>query len=182
MRGPLLSGAVGSPAALGRLCQVLRAKPPAVVLSSLWVAAELAAEIPVVALVEREVQKAARRTLRKAQGAGHRLTMVVAGEALPLSPGHAGALVVESLLELAPADAVEYLQALAPALRPEGVVVALDRTKDAAEEARVAGAFLAAGLARIAQERPREGALLTLGFAPRPALLAALATAARAPA
>jgi hypothetical protein len=174
MRGPLLSGAVGSPAALARLCQVLRARPPAVVLSALWLASELASEIPVVAVVERDVAKAARRALRRAAASGHKLSTVIAGEALPLARGQAGALVVEDLLEIEPADAVEYLHALATALRPEGVIVALDRTKDPAGEARVAGCFLGAGLTRIAQERPREGALLTLGGAPAPAALAAL--------
>jgi hypothetical protein len=175
MRGPLLSGAVGSPAALARLCQILRAKPPAVVLSSLWLARELAEEIPVVAVLEREVAKAARRALKKAQAAGHRLAAVVAGEALPLAPGRAGALVVESLLEIEDAEAVDFLLGLAATLRPDGVVVALDRTKDPVAEARAAGTFLAAGLTHIAQERPREGALLTLGCAPRPAVLGTLA-------
>src|SRR5204863_9762788 len=116
MRGPLLSGAVGSPAALARLCQVLRAKPPAVVLSSLWLAAELCAELPIVAVVEREVTKAARRTVRKAQGTGRRLTAVLAGEALPLLPGRAGAPGVERLLGLEPGHAAADPPGLAPAL------------------------------------------------------------------
>jgi hypothetical protein len=37
----------------------------------------------------------------------------------------------------------------------------------------VAEIFLAASLARITQLRPRDGALLTLGHAPHPAIVAA---------
>jgi hypothetical protein len=180
MRGPLLSGAIGSPAALTRLAQILRARPPTVVLSSLWLASALAAELPVLVLVEGELRKAARRAGRKAAEAGRRFGAVLAGEALPVGEGQVGSLVVEDLLEVDEGDAAPYLMSLTASLRPDGVLLALDRTKDPAAEARVAGAFLAAGLVRIAQERPREGALLTVGQAPHPVVRAALAAGGEA--
>jgi len=51
------------------------------------------------------------------------------------------------------------------------VLLALDATKSAAVEARLAGLFLAAALTGIAQERPREGALLTIGGPGPPGVL-----------
>ena len=150
-------------------------KPPTVVLSSLWLGAAAAAEVPVLALLEPEVLKPARRALRKAGQSGQRLSVVLAGEALPLQRGRAGSIVIENLMEIDAAETVGYLGRLLAALRPDGVIVALDRTKDPALEARLAGAFLAAGLTGIAQERPREGALLTVGGAPSIAVQRAIA-------
>jgi hypothetical protein len=183
MRGPLLSGPIGSPATLERLGAILQPKAPAVVLSSVWLAAELATAMPALLLVEPEGHRDAKRAARKAKEAGRGaaaaapgapgLLAVVAGEQVPLRPGAVGALVVESLAELDEGAAGEYLLGLAEALAPDGFVVALDGTKDPAVEARVAGAFLAAGLRAVAQERPREGALLTFGRAPAPEVLAA---------
>jgi hypothetical protein len=175
MRGPILSGAIGSPVTLRRLCQILRAKPPTAVLSSLWLGAAAAAEVPVLVMIEPDGVKATRRALRKAAEAGRRLSAAVAGEELPLSPGRAGSIVLESVTELEPRETIGYLIRLAAALRPEGVLIAVDRTKDPATEARLANAFLAAGLTGIAQERPREGALLTVGGAQHPAVLKAVA-------
>jgi hypothetical protein len=171
MRGPLLSGPIGSASALARLAALLQ--PPVVVLSSVWLAAELATETPVVLLVEPDAVKAARRAQRKAQEAGRRLLVVTAGEAVPLAAGSVGALVVEGLSEVEERAALDFLQSLAPVLGPAARLVALDNTKDPAIEARLAGLFLAAGLRHITQERPKEGALLTVADAPAAALIAA---------
>jgi hypothetical protein len=177
MRGPLLSGAIGSPAALERLCQILRAQPPAVVLSSLWLATELSSELPVLVMAEKDAAKAARRAARKAAQTSRRLQSVLAAEAVPLARGTVGALVLENLAEIGEGETVPFLLGLVPALRPDGVIVALDRVKDPVTEARLAGAFLAGGLMSIAQERPREGALFTIARAPLPQVLSVLATA-----
>jgi hypothetical protein len=77
--------------------------------------------------------------------------------------------------EIEDADARAFLAALVPVLRPAGLVVSLDATKDPSMEARLAGTFLAAALTEISQERPREGALLTIGRGWAPAAAAARA-------
>ncbi len=144
-------------------------------LSSLWLAAALAEEIPVIALVERDRAVAAARARGKARKAGQQLWPLVAAEDLCLRPGSAGALVIEALTDIEDA-AADYLIGLMPALRADGSVVSLDATKDPATEARIAGIFLAAALTGITQERPKEGALITVGQLPPAVVLAALAT------
>jgi hypothetical protein len=175
MRGPWLSGAVGSAATLERLAQIVKARPPAVVLSALWLAEALASQAPVLALVEPERAKTARRAAKKAIQDGRPLLTVLAGEQVPMRPGVVGTLVVEGLLDVDEAEAPGFVAGLAGALRPDGVLVALDGTKDPRLEARLAGTFLATGLQGLAQERPREGAVLTVGRAPPEGVLAALA-------
>ena len=64
-----------------------------------------------------------------------------------------------------------------PLLRAGGVIVGADRTRNADTEAQLARAFLALGITHITQDRPREGALLTSGRAPHPAVLAAVLSA-----
>lgn len=137
------------------------------VLSSLWVASALAEEIPVIVLVEPDVRRAARRALARGSGTPGNLSVLTAAEDVPLRPGSVGTLVVESLTDIDDADARAFVAGLVPVLRPAGLLVSLDPTKDPTVEARVAGTFLSAALYDIAQERPREGALLTLGRAQR---------------
>jgi len=174
MRGPLLSGALGSPATLGRVCAFLAERSPVVVLSALWLAETLAAEMSVLALVEEEKRGAAARAQRRARKQGHPLAVMVAGSEVPLGRGTVAAVLVDSLVDIEEESAAaDLLLGLLPALRPDGVVLSLDATKSPALEARVAEIFLAAGLARITQVRPRDGALVTAGFAPHPAVVAA---------
>ena len=174
MRGPLLSGALGSPATLGRVCNLVRAHSPVVVLSALWLAEALASEFDVVALIEAEKRGAALRALRRARKLGHPLTFVVAAAEVPLASGSVGSVLVDSLVDIEEQPAArDLIVALLPALRPDGIVVSLDATKSPALEARVSEIFLAASLARITQIRPREGALLTTGEAPHAAVTAA---------
>jgi predicted O-methyltransferase YrrM len=164
MRGPILSGPVGSKVTLERVCQIVRPRGPAVVLSALWLARTLAAQVPVTALIEGDKRRGARRVVRRAARAGQPLMVVAAGEALPMAPGQAGCILIESLSEIADdAAAADFLARLAATLRRDGILLAVDATKVPAVEARVAGLFLAAALGEVAQERPREGALLTLG-------------------
>jgi hypothetical protein len=164
MRGPLLSGPLGSSVTLERVWQLVKPRPPAVVLSALWLARALSSRGPVTALVEGEKRRAARRDVRRAVKAGQPLLVATAGEALPMGPGQAGCILLENLSAIEDdGQAADFLASLAPALREGGMVVALDATKSPAVEARLAGLFLGAALGTVSQERPREGALLTVG-------------------
>jgi hypothetical protein len=169
----LFSGAIGSRATLERVGQIVRARPPAVVLSSPWLAAELATATPVMLLVEPDAVLAARRALRRAGRAGLPLLGVVAGERVPIGAGRVGAFVIEGLADTDEGEARGFLLGLAPSLKPDGIIVTLDNTKAPLVEARVAGDLLAAGLVDIAQERPREGALVSVARCPATAILAA---------
>jgi hypothetical protein len=174
MRGPLLSGALGSPATLGRVCNLVRPHSPVVVLSALWLAETLASEFEVLAMVEAEKRGAASRALRRARKLGHPLSIVIAAAEVPLADGSVGAVLVDSLVDIEEEPAArDLIVALLPVLKPDGIVVSLDATKSPSLEARVAEIFLAASLAHITQIRPREGALLTTGDAPHAAVTAA---------
>ncbi len=174
MRGPLLSGALGSPATLGRVTTLLDEHAPVVVLSALWLAETLATEMPILALVEQDKRTAAVRAQRRARKQGHPLSIMVAGSEVPLGKHSVGALLVDALVDIEePSAATDLLLGLLPVLKPDGLVLSLDPTKSPALEARVAEIFLAASLADIRQLRPRDGALLTVGRAPQPAIVVA---------
>lgn len=174
MRGPLLSGTLGSQATLARVCNLVQERSPVVVLSTLWLAETLATEMPILALVEEEKRGAAVRSQRKARKAGLPLTIVMAASELPLAPASVGAVLVDSLIEIEePNAAADLLLGVLPTLQPGGIVVSLDATKSPDLESRVAGIFLAASLAHIEQVRPRDGALLTVAQAPHAAVTAA---------
>jgi len=159
---------------LERVCQIVRERGPALVLSALWLAEQLAAQVPVTVLIESDKRRGAKRVVRRAAQLGQRLMVVAAGEELPVAGQSAGCILVENVAEIEDeAAAVEFLAGLAPLLRADGVLLALDATKNPAIEARLAALFLAAALTGIAQERPREGALLTIGGAASAAVLAA---------
>lgn len=174
MRGPLLSGSLGSQATLARVSSLVRDCSPVVVLSTLWLAETLATEMPILALVEEEKRAAALRSQKKARKTGLPLTIVMAASELPLACETVGAVLVDSLIDIEePGAAAELLLGVLPTLRPGGIVVSLDATKSPELEARVSGMFLAASLVHIAQMRPRDGALLTVAQAPHPAVTAA---------
>jgi len=162
MRGPLLSGPLGSAATLERVALVLRARGPVVVLSALWLAEALSASFPVAALIEADVRRPARRVVRRA-GTKRRPLLVAAGGAeLPLRSASLGALVVENLAEIEDDfEAADFLAELPLFLRSDGLVLSLDATRSAAAEERIAGLFMAAGLIGVTQERPRDGVVLT---------------------
>ncbi len=174
MRSPLLSGAVGSAATLTRLCEVVRPRGPVVVLSALWLAEALSSELPVTAVVESDQRRAAKRAAKRAAAEKRRLAIVAAGESLPLGAGAAGAVVIENLAEIEDdAEAAQFLAGLTLGLRPGGLLIALEATRSSEVEARLAGLFLASALVDLVQERPREGAVLTIGAAPAPVVVAA---------
>jgi SAM-dependent methyltransferase len=174
MRGPLLSGTLGSQATLARVCSLVRERSPVVVLSTLWLAEALATEMPILALVEEDKRAAALRSQKKARKTGLPLTIVMAASELPLASESVAAVLVDSLIDIEePSAAAELLLGILPTLQPGGIVVSLDATKNPELEARVSGMFLAASLVHIEQMRPRDGALLTVAQAPHPAVTAA---------
>src|SRR5262249_59582734 len=97
----------------------------------------------------------------------------LAAAELPLGRGTLPALVVENVGGLQDDEAVGWLPALGPCLRPGGRLIAADATSSTSAAARVAGAFLSAALTEIVQEWPRDGALLTVGVAPAASIIAA---------
>ncbi len=168
MRGPIMSGAVGSPETLRRLRQMAGERPPTVVLSTLWLASALAGEIPVAVFIEPDKRPAARRAVRRAARTNRRLLVVAAGEALPVRPASLGSILVENLLDIeADTLAADFLRSLTPMLRPGGLLVSVDASKRRASEARLAALFLMAALTEIGQQRPRDGAVITNGVVAR---------------
>jgi hypothetical protein len=173
MRGPLLSGPLGSAAALRALARLTEGLQPVVLLGSLWLGEALAEQAPVLMLVEPDERAAIGRVRRRAVKAGRPLTISLAAADVPLRRGSLGALVLEDVAGLEPADAERWLSALVPCLRPGGRLVAADATSNPAGAARVAGAFLAAALIDPSQESPRDGVVLTVGAAPASEIVAA---------
>jgi predicted O-methyltransferase YrrM len=158
---------------LERVCLIARERSPALVLSALWLGERLATQLPVTVLIEAEKRRGARRAVRRAGREGHRLMVVAAGEEFPVSEERAGCILIENMAEITDdAEAASFLARLVPALRPDGLLLALDATKNPAIEARLAGLFLAVALTNVAQQRPREGALLTIGGRPPAPVLA----------
>jgi hypothetical protein len=176
MRGPLLSGPLGSAAALqamARWSTGLVPESPAVVLGPLWLGEALAATGRVLMLVEPDHRAALARVRRRAARAKRPLQIALAAAELPLRPGSLGLLVVENVAGLPTDEAARWLAALAPCLRPGGRLLAADATSSTEAAARVAGVFLSAALVDIVQERPRDGVVLTVGLGPAAAITAA---------
>ncbi|HXI60818.1 MAG TPA: hypothetical protein VNO55_32385 [Polyangia bacterium] len=175
MRGPLLSGPLGSAACLDAIVRWAGTDAPSqpVVLSGpLWLGETLSEALPVVMLVEGEDRPGVKRTRRRAGRAGRRFEVALAGAELPLRPRSLGALVIENVAGLEAAAASAWLVALTPLLRPGGRLIAADATASDTAMARVAAAFLSASLIELVQERPREGVVLTVGRAPAAAIMA----------
>jgi hypothetical protein len=191
MRGPLLSGPLGSQptlAALLRWTELSSADVPAgaatgatsgsgrapvVVLGPPWLGAAMARGGRTLRLVERDLRGVALRTHRRARKESQPLDVALAAAELPFARGTLPALVVENVAGLPPAEGERWIAALTPLLRPGGRLIAADATSSDAAAARVAGAFLAAALLEIVQEWPREGAVLTVGVAPPSSVTAA---------
>jgi hypothetical protein len=166
VRGPLLSGPLGASAVLEALLARLRGVGPVAVIGPLWLGEALAAELPVLALFEPEQRPRARRIARRSAAAGRRLGIVMAGGEVPLGTSSVSALVVEDASALDPHAAEEWMAALVPVLRAGGCLIAADVTEDPGVEARLSALFLASTLVGIAQDRPRDGVVLTTGRAP----------------
>ncbi|HVV48452.1 MAG TPA: hypothetical protein VHO06_02235 [Polyangia bacterium] len=178
MRGPLLSGPLGSQPTLEALLRWTApageaARAPVVVLGPPWLGAAMTRGGRTLLLVESGQRPPALRALRRARKEARPLEVALAAAELPFRPGSLSALVVENVAGLPPDEGERWIAALVPALRPGGRLIAADATSSDAAAARVAGAFLAATLTEIVQEWPREGAVLTVGVAPAAAIMAA---------
>jgi hypothetical protein len=173
MRGPLLSGPLGSQPALEALLRWTQGHAPVVVLGPPWLGAALARGGAALVLVENEGRPQAVRTRRRARKENQPLDVALAAADLPFRRGSLSALVIENAAGLDPAEAQRWVSALVPSLRPGGRLIAADATSSDASAARVAGAFLSAALQEIVQEWPREGAVLTVGVAPPASIIAA---------
>ena len=166
MRGPLLSGPLGSAASLAALARWLDGVAPVVVLGPVWLAEALASSTPVLFLDEPDDRRVLVRARRRADKAGKALTIGIAGADVPLARGSLGALVIENAAGLSDEEAQRWVAALTPCLRPGGRLVAVDATSSPVAAARVAGVFLSAALVELTQEWPRDGVVITVGTAP----------------
>ena len=173
MRGPLLSGPLGSQPSLEALLRWTQGHAPVVVLGPPWLGAALARGGTALVLVESEARPQAVRVRRRARKENQPLSVALAAAELPFRAGSLSALVIENAAGLGEAEARRWVGALAPSLKPGGRLIAADATSSDAAAARVAGAFLSAALQDIVQEWPREGAVLTVGLAPPAAVIAA---------
>jgi hypothetical protein len=173
MRGPLLSGPIGSAPALAALVRWTEGLGPVVVLGAPWLADAVARAGRALALIETGNRPIALRTLRRARRDRRPLDVAIAAGELPFRRGVVPALVVENVAGLPADDAARWLGALVPCLRPGGRLIAADATSSTAAAARVGNVFLSAALTGIVQEWPREGAVLTVGVAPAAAIVAA---------
>jgi hypothetical protein len=173
VRGPLLSGPIGSAPALAALARWTAGLGPVVVLGPPWLAAAIAREARALVLVESAARPLALRTLRRARRDQRPLDVALAAGELPLRRGAVSALVIENVAGLPAEDAARWLGALCPCLRPGGRIIAADATSSDAAAARIGNVFLSAALTGITQEWPREGAVLTIGTAPPAAITAA---------
>jgi hypothetical protein len=166
VKGPLLSGALGSAPTLAALLRWTEGRAPIVVLGPPWLGDAVATAARVLVLVEPETRPIALRARRRAHKQQRALDVALAAAELPIGRGVLPALVVENVGGLQDEEAIRWLAALVPCLRPGGRLIAADATSSTAAAARVAGAFLSAAMTEIVQEWPRDGALLTIGVAP----------------
>jgi hypothetical protein len=185
LRGPFLSGAVGSTASLEAILRWARgsATDLVVVLGPLWLGVALASELRVVMLVATDDHPAVKRARRRAHKARRAFEVAVGGAEVPLRPRSVGAMIVENTAGLDAVAAARWIEALVPSLRPGGRLIAADATSDVAAMARVSGTFLSASLVGLTQEQPRDGVVLTVAQAPDARVMSArYAPAAAAPA
>jgi len=173
MRGPLLSGPLGSQPALESLLRWTQGHAPVVVLGPPWLGAALARGGAAIVLIEAGARPQAVRVRRRARKENQPLDIALAAAELPFRRGSLSALVIENAAGLEPVEAQRWVAGLIPSLRPGGRLIAADASSSDAAAARVAGAFLSAALQDVVQEWPREGAVLTVGVAPPAAVIAA---------
>jgi hypothetical protein len=175
MRGPFLSGALGTTASLAAILRWAKgaSSDPVVVLGPLWLGVTLSAELRVVMLVATDDHAVVKRARRRAHKAGRSFEIAVGGADVPLRPRSVGAMIVENASGLDAAAAARWIEALVPSLRPGGRLIAADATGDVAAMARVSGTFLSSALVGLTQEMPRDGVVLTVAHAPDARIMAA---------
>jgi hypothetical protein len=173
VKGPLLSGALGSAPTLAAVLRWTEGRAPVVVLGPPWLGDAIATTGRALVLVEPEARPLAVRARKRALKQSRLLDVALAGAELPLGRSVLPAMVVENVGGLQPDEAARWMAALVPCLRPGGRLIAADATSSTAAAARVAGAFLSVALTDIVQEWPRDGALLTIGVAPTSSVIEA---------
>jgi hypothetical protein len=173
MRGPILSGALGSTASLAAIARRAKDADPVVVLGPLWLGVTLATELRVLMLVASDDHAAVKRARRRAIKAGRAFEVAVGGAEVPLRPRSVGAMIVENVSGLDATAAARWIEALVPSLRPGGRLIAADATSDVAAMARISATFLSAALVGLTQEMPRDGVVLTVAHAPDARVMAA---------
>ena len=166
MRGPFLSGALGSATSLAAILRWAKGADPVVVLGPLWLGVTLAAEVRILMLVATDDHKPLKRARRRALKVGRAFEVAVGGAEVPLRPRSVGAMIVENVAGLDAATARRWFESLVPSLRPGGRLIAADATGDLAAMARISATFLSAALVGLTQEQPRDGVVLTVGVAP----------------
>jgi SAM-dependent methyltransferase len=144
-----------------------------VVLGPPWLGNAVANGGRTLVVVEAATRPTALRAQRRARKEQRPLDVAIAAGELPFRRGSLSAIVVENVAGLPAADAARWLEALVPCLRPGGRLIAADATASTDAAARVSGCFLSVSLTNIVQEWPREGALLTIGASPPPAVVMA---------
>jgi len=173
VKGPLLSGALGSAPTLAAVLRWTEGRAPVVVLGPPWLGDAIATTGRTLVLVEPEARPIAVRARKRALKQNRALDVALAAAELPLGRSVLPAMVVENVGGLQPDEAARWMAALVPCLRPGGRLIAADATSSTAAAARVAGAFLSVALTDIVQEWPRDGALLTIGVAPTSSVIEA---------
>ena len=175
LRGPFLSGALGSTLSLNAILRWARTpdNEPVVVLGPLWMGVTLSAELRVMMLVATDDHAAVKRARRRAHKAGRKCEIAVGGAEVPLRPRSVAVMVVENVAGLDAVAAARWIEALVPSLRPGGRLIAVDATSDVAAMARVSGTFLSASMVGLIQEQPRDGVVLTVAQAPDTRVMAA---------
>ena len=146
VKGPLLSGALGSAPTLAAVLRWTDGRAPVVVIGPPWLGDAVATTAAALVLVEPDVapgraaRAPARRTSRAARSTSRSPARSCRSRRAALS-----ALVVENVGGLQDQEATRWLAALVPCLRPGGRLIAADATSSTAAAARVAGAFLVGG-------------------------------------
>src|SRR4051812_24523827 len=132
MRGPLLSGPLGSTQTLAALARWAQGGAPVAVLGPPWLGEALAGSGRALLLVETTGRTQALRARRRAHREQRPLEVALASAELPLRPRSLGVLVAENVAGLAAEDAARWLAGLVPALRPGGRLIAADATASTA--------------------------------------------------
>ncbi len=166
VKGPLLSGALGSAPTLAAVLRWTEGRAPVVVIGPPWLGDAIATTGRALVLVEPETRPIAVRARRRAHKQNRALDVALAGAELPLGRPVFPRWWSRTSAACRTTRPPRWLAALVPCLRPGGRLIAADATSSTAAAARVAGAFLSAALTEIVQEWPRDGALLTIGVAP----------------
>ena len=114
VKGPLLSGALGSAPTLAAVLRWTEGRAPVVVIGPPWLGDAIATTGRALVLVESETRPIAVRTRRRAHKQNRALDVALAGAELPLARASLPALVVENVGGLQDDEARRWLAAPNP--------------------------------------------------------------------